>query len=198
MIGIDSEILNPRTGQRMRFLPGDGSALQIETLNPPGPPEPEHVHPRQESSAAVLAGTLHFSVRGRVEAVHAGERIAIPANTPHCFWNAGEEDARALQEFHPALRTEAFFRTYFGLAGDGKLDEKGMPSLLQLAVLVPTFADVMRPTHPPWPVLRALTLLLGPIARLRGYRATYPRYGGDATADERTGAGKEAGHTRAA
>ena len=114
------EIVNTRTGQHMRFLPGDGSVLQIETLNPPGPPEPEHVHPRQESSARVLAGALHFSVQGDVRMVGAGEEITIPANTPHYFWNAGPEDARALQEFRPALGTEQFFRTYFGLARDGK------------------------------------------------------------------------------
>jgi quercetin dioxygenase-like cupin family protein len=197
MVGIGSEIVNPRTGQRMRFLPSDGSVLQIETVNPPGPAEPEHIHPHQQSSANVLAGTLHFSVRGRVQVVHAGERIVIPPNTPHYFWNASEDEARALQEFRPALRTEEFFRTYFGLAGDGKLDEHGMPSLLQVAVMVPAFADVMRPTRPPWPVLRALTLLLGPIARMRGYRATYPPYSGDAAADRRTGAGDQAGHTRA-
>jgi quercetin dioxygenase-like cupin family protein len=182
-----SEIVNPRTGQRMRFLPGDGASLEIETVNPPGSPEPEHVHPYQESSAAVRAGALHFSVRGRVRVVRAGERIAIPPNTPHSFWNAGEEDARALQEFRPALRTEAFFRTYFGLARDGKLDERGMPALLQLAVLVPAYADVIRPTHPPWPVLRALTLVLAPIARVRGYRATYPQYSGDAATGRRKG-----------
>lgn len=180
MTGIGNEIVNPRTGQRMRFLQTDGSQLQIETVNPPGPPEPEHVHPCQESSATVLAGALHFAVRGRVQVAHAGERIDIPPNTPHYFWNAGEEEARAIQEFRPALRTEAFFRTYFGLARDGKMDENGMPSLLQLAVMVPAFADVMRPTRPPWPVLRLLALVLAPLGRMRGYRATYPRYSGNA------------------
>jgi len=58
-----AEILNPRTGQRMRFLQTaadtDGALLQIESVNPPtGVPEPEHIHPHQESRAAVINGTL--------------------------------------------------------------------------------------------------------------------------------------------
>lgn len=155
----------------------DGALLRIETVNPPhGAPEPEHIHVRQESSAEVLAGTLHFRIRDDVRVVRAGDKILIPPGTSHRFWNEGEEEARAIQEFRPALRTEHFFETLFGLARDGKLDENGMPSLLQLAVMVPAFGDEIRPTSPPWPLLRAITWLLGPIARARGYRSVYPQY----------------------
>ncbi|HKG26725.1 MAG TPA: cupin domain-containing protein [Thermomicrobiales bacterium] len=182
MVHTGQEIVNPRTGQRMIFRQTardtNGALLQIETVNPPhGSAEPEHVHVRQESSAEVLAGALHFRVRGEVRVVRAGEKIVIPPNTPHNFWNEGEEEARAIQEFRPALRTEDFFETLFGLARDGKLDEKGMPSLLQLAVMVPAFGEEIRPTSPPWPLLRAITWFLGPIARLRGYRSVYPQPG---------------------
>jgi hypothetical protein len=73
----------------------------------------------------------------------------------------------------PALRTREFFEAFFALARDDKLDDKGMPSLLQLATMIPEFAHEIRPTRPPWPVLRATAAVLGPIARRRGYRATY-------------------------
>lgn len=59
----------------------------------------------------------------------------------------------------------------FGLAQRGELDEKGMPSLLRLAVLGPRFADEVRAVSPPWAVQRAVFALLAPLARLRGYRA---------------------------
>jgi hypothetical protein len=81
-----------------------------------------------------------------------------------------------LQGFRPALRTQQFFETWFGLARDGKLNEKGMASLLQLAVMVPAFGDEMRVTSPPWPLLRAMSWVLGPVARLLGYRSEYPQY----------------------
>jgi len=48
-----------------------------------------------------------------------------------------------------------------------------MPSLLQLAVMIPVFADEIRTTRPPWPVQRAAAAVLAPVARRRGYRPTY-------------------------
>lgn len=179
MAHAGERLVNPRTGQQMIFRrtsrDTEGALLQIDTVNPPHRSgELEHVHPEQVSSAEVVAGTLHFSVRGQTRAVHAGEKIVIPANTPHYFWNECDEDARAIQEFRPALQTERFFETYFGLAQEGKLNEKGMPSLLQLAVLVPAFSREIRPTSPPWPLLQGISWLLGPVARLRGHRTLVP------------------------
>jgi hypothetical protein len=63
----------------------------------------------------------------------------------------------------------------FHLAQRGELDERGMPSLLRLAVLVPEFADEIRVVSPPWPAQRAIFALLAPLARLRGYTAGGPR-----------------------
>ena len=149
-----------------------GTLLQIETFNPRGPAEPEHVHPRQESNARVLAGALHFSVRGEVRVVRVGEMITIPANVPHYFWNEGEEVAHASQEFRPALRTEDFFEAYFALAREGKLNARGMPpNLLHLAVLTAAYWDVIRVTRPPVLVQHIFATLLAPLGRLCGYRA---------------------------
>jgi quercetin dioxygenase-like cupin family protein len=167
------EIRNPRTGQRMRFLDSDDeraeAVLRIESVNPPsGVPEPEHVHPRQESSARVISGTLLFSVAGEKRRLGPGDAITIAAGTPHCFVNDGTEDAVSIAEFRPPLRTADLFRTLFGLADRGQLNERGMPSLLALAALGPAFADEIRATRPPWALQRAAFALLGPLARLRG------------------------------
>jgi len=169
-------IQNPRTGQQMVFLNHDGDALlEVETTNPPtAEREPEHVHPRQESGARVTSGALVFEIDGVPQRVAAGESIVIPANTAHRFWNDGDEDARAVQWFRPALKTRSFFETWFALARDGALGADGMPGRLQLALLVPEFGTEVRPVSPPWPVLRLLGVVLGPVARLRGYGATYP------------------------
>jgi quercetin dioxygenase-like cupin family protein len=165
-----STIVNPRTGQSMTFVTARDELLEIETVNPPTHiPEPEHVHPKQESGCAVTTGELRFRVDGVERTVRAGESITIPANTPHCFWNEGPEPAHAMQWFRPAGRTREFFETYFALARAGKLDGKGMPSLLQLAVMIPAYADTIRTTSPPWVIQRALGAALGPVARRRGY-----------------------------
>jgi quercetin dioxygenase-like cupin family protein len=169
----DQEIHNPRTGQIMRFRQTaeetNGTLLRIESVNPPtGVAEPEHVHPHQESRAEVITGSLRFVVEGEERRLGPGDAITIPAGTPHYFVNDGKVDAVSIQEFRPALRTADFFKELFDLAERGKLDDRGMPSLLTLAVVGPRFANEIRATSPPWPVQRVAFALLAPIARLRG------------------------------
>jgi quercetin dioxygenase-like cupin family protein len=166
---MSAAIHNPRTGQRMDFVTETAELLEIDTVNPPSDArEPVHVHPKQASGARVASGSLVFEVRGVERRISAGESIEIPAGAPHRFWNDGDEDAHALQWFAPALNTRAFFATFFALGRDGRLDERGMPGLLQLALLIPEFGDEIRVASPPWAVQRAMAALLAPIARLRG------------------------------
>lgn len=173
MAHVGEEIENPRTGQRMVFLQTgtetNGELLRIECFNPATAiDEPEHCHPCQASRAEVISGALRFRVRGEIQEVGAGESHMIPAGVAHSFGNYGNVEAHWIAEFRPAMRTDAFFESLFDLAGRDKLNERGMPSLLQLAVSVPAFAQEIRVTRPPWPIQRALFALLGPIARLRG------------------------------
>jgi hypothetical protein len=134
----------------------DGELVRIDSYNPPtGVPEPEHVHPFQQSGTEVLSGSLRFRIGGEERSVKVGESITIPANTPHNFWNDAEDEAHHIQWFRPALKIDRFFEMLFGLAQDGKLNDKGLPSLLQLAVGVPYFGDEIRLTTPPWAFQRA-------------------------------------------
>lgn len=166
------QISNPRTGQRMTFVELREELLRIDSVNPHNAAErePAHVHPKQESGAEVISGSLTFEVDGIQSRVGPGESISIAANTPHRFWNEGDEDAHSIQFFKPALDIASFFETFFALAQQDKLDSKGMPRPLQLAVLIPEFEDELRPLSPPWPLLKTLAAVLGPLARARGYR----------------------------
>ena len=67
-------------------------------------------------------------------------------------------------------------RNAFGLAQDGKVNKRRMPNLLQLAVFAREFPDVMQFTRPPRIVQEILFGLLTPLARLLGYRGSYPEY----------------------
>ena len=59
------EISNPRTGQRMTFVELRDELLRIDSVNPPtAEREPVHVHPKQESGAEVVSGSLVFEVAG--------------------------------------------------------------------------------------------------------------------------------------
>jgi hypothetical protein len=156
----------------MTFVELREELARIDSVNPNNSAErePGHVHPKQESGAEVLSGSLVFEVDREERRLGPGESISIAANTPHRFWNEGAEDAHSIQFFKPALDIAAFFETFFALAQRDKLDSKGMPGPLQLAVLVPEFEDELRPLSPPWPLLKAFATLLGPLARARGYQ----------------------------
>jgi quercetin dioxygenase-like cupin family protein len=96
------QISNPRTGQRMTFVELRAELLRIDSVNPPSAErEPVHIHPKQESGAEVVSGSLVFEVAGERRQLGAGDTIRVPANTPHRFWNEGGEHARSIQFFRP-------------------------------------------------------------------------------------------------
>jgi len=133
---------------------------------------PEHVHPRQQERFEVISGSLGVRINGREQVLHASESVAVPPGTPHTIWNAGEGETQLRVTFQPALQTEAFFETMFALARDGKTDRQGKPSILQFAAGASVYG--MYPTRPPIALQKALFAVLGPLARVLGYR---PHYG---------------------
>ena len=162
-------IFNPRTGQRMEFLQISDEELRFKSLIPPAPPEPMHIHPNQVSGARISAGELVFEVDGEERRVGPGESIEIPAGVKHRFRNEGGEDVVSEQYFRPALDIASFVETFFALAQRDELDDKGLPGTLQMMAIVPEFGEEIRPVSPPWPLLKGLSVVLGPVARMRGY-----------------------------
>jgi quercetin dioxygenase-like cupin family protein len=170
-------IENPRTGQTMTFLltarDTQSQLLRIDCSSPPtAVKEPEHIHPYQENRFEILTGTLLFKIDGKERQAQAGDVISIPPGSPHFFWNAGTQAAHYLQEFRPALQIEDFFVLLFGLARAGKLNDRGMPGLLQLAVMVPGYWNEIRVTQPPPAFQRVFFGLLNPLSRSLGYSAS--------------------------
>ena len=170
---------NPASGQRISFRrtsgDTDGALLEVESVytkpSPSGPPG--HYHPAQEEIFRVLAGELHAVIGGRSRTLKVGETLVIPEGARHEMW-AEEAGVHVNWQTRPAFRTEAFFETVFGLAAEGKVNEKGVPNLLQSAVIAQAFADEFRLARPPWPIQRLLFAVLAPLGRLLGYKAKYP------------------------
>ncbi len=141
----------------------------------------EHVHPNLRERFTVVSGRLEAKVAGTLYRLGAGQSIMIEPGVAHDWWNPSDsEDAHVLVELEDApgaatgnlARFELMIATLFGLANDGKVDTKGRPSPLQAAVMMQEFADVIVFTQP-W---RAMVDVLAPLARLLGYKATYPEY----------------------
>jgi hypothetical protein len=135
----------------------------------------EHRHPALVEQFTVLEGALTVKRDGQTSIVRPGETVVIEPDVWHDWWNAGDRDARVRVEVTPGERFVHMIETFFGLARLGHTDRKGMPSPLQLALSAQEFSDVIVFRSPPAAVQRAIFGVLAPVARWRGYRATYPQ-----------------------
>ncbi len=134
---------------------------------------PVHYHPRQEERFEVLSGALYVLMDGQERALEAGEVLIVPPGVPHSMW-AAQAGARVNWQTRPALKTQAFFETVWGLAKDGKVNDKGVPNLPRVALIAQEYEEEFRLASPPWAVQRLLFGALAPVGRLLGYRAEYP------------------------
>jgi quercetin dioxygenase-like cupin family protein len=190
MARAGEEIYNPVQNDRVVFRKTardtDGELLRLELFVSPRGGNPLHVHPLQEEYFEAVSGTLGIQVGDERRSVGEGEEAVVPPGTPHRWWNEADEEARVLVELRPALNSEIFFETVYGLARDGKTDENGVPSLLQQAV---TLNGVNKGeiylAWPPIAVQKAFLAALAPVGRLLGYKDHYPKY----SAAEAPGAG---------
>ena len=172
---------HPVTGERLvwRQVAGDtnGELLESDLFARPGThPAAAHVHPNQEERFRVVKGSIKLRVDGGEAILSAGERATVPAGRPHTWWNVGDEEAHVVVEVAPALRTEMFFETFFGLAKDGRTNSRGLPNLLSMAVILREYDDEVHLARPPVVVQRALFGPLAVLGRRLGYRGWYPEY----------------------
>jgi quercetin dioxygenase-like cupin family protein len=178
MITTGQSLTNPVTGETLVFRTTsadcNGERVVVEAfVEPNGAVAAAHLHPAQEECFQVLDGEIEFRIRKQTLLAKAGDRVLVPAGTPHRFRNVGTETAHFLCTVTPALGFEQLIETMFSLAADGKVNRKGLPNPLRLAVIANHhFGDVRLPFPPAW--LQRLGLLLGaPVGRLLGYRPAH-------------------------
>lgn len=183
MAKAGDEFVSP-IGERLLFRKTSsdtqGELLEVEVFYQPrssGPPV--HYHPIQEEFFQVVTGTIRAVIDGQERTYQAGEQFTIPPSTSHSMYNAGNDVAHLIWQTRPALRTETFFETLWGLAQDGKTNQNGVPNLFQVAILVQEYDQELRLTKPPYAVQRTLFAVLAPVSRLLGYRTRYEKYSGE-------------------
>ena len=171
---------NPVTGER-------ATILELPNENPEGRASSEltalvgarvvgeHSHPAIVERFTVLEGQLTVKRDGQTSILSEGETGVVEPGVWHDWWNASDRDARVRVEVTPGERFAHMIETLFGLARLGYTNNKGMPNPLQLALFAQEFSDVIVFRKPPASVQRVIFGALAPIARRRGYRATYPQ-----------------------
>ena len=156
-----------------------GELMSGELVVAPSGGNPLHVHPLQEEHFEVISGTFGIQIGDEQRSLREGEEATVAPGTPHRWFNEDDkQEARASVELRPALNTETFFETYYGLARDGRTDESGVPNPLQLAVMLNGLhKGEIYLASPPMAVQKALFAFLSPFGKLVGYKDHYPRYG---------------------
>jgi mannose-6-phosphate isomerase-like protein (cupin superfamily) len=183
---------NPKQGQRVRFLtlPAEtgGRGFTLEYVYRPFTGEtavPAHIHTAATETFEILAGEARYRLGRKEGTARKGDRIVLPAGVAHVHpWSvsADELHVRQTTEVDPPdsaglVASLQALVTLFGLATAGKVNDKGLPNLLQLAVLI---RSTMPATYIAGIPITAQRLLFGGLARLGvalGYRTAYPGYG---------------------
>jgi mannose-6-phosphate isomerase-like protein (cupin superfamily) len=172
---------NSVTGERAIVLVGtddsrDGKTVCFLGVRPGGAVVGEHVHASITERFRVVCGRLGVRVGGIEGELGPGDEVIVQPGVVHDWWNAGEREAQVVVEIDPGRRFEIMISTLFGLANDGLTNDKGMPHLLQLAVIAKEFRDVVEFVRPPRAVQRVLFGALAPLGRALGYKPWYERY----------------------
>jgi mannose-6-phosphate isomerase-like protein (cupin superfamily) len=182
-------VSNPVTGVSLSDVPGREGVAEIRLA--PGAQGPaEHVHRTTEERFEVREGEVTFRIDGRERRLGPDTEVRVSPGTPHTFRSEGDGEAAMYVRTLPSNdRLGEVVVTLFGLAHDGKVDDRGRPGFLRAMAMAEATLDETYFTGLPYGVQRALGDTFGPLARALGYEATDERYLEEEFWRERAGGG---------
>jgi mannose-6-phosphate isomerase-like protein (cupin superfamily) len=174
-------IENSVTGERVTFLATaeetNGEYVRIRNETSAGAPGVVmHYHLSYTEAFEVLQGTLDVCVGTNNHIVLAEDESAfVPLNTAHRFWNSSTELVIFEVEIRPARNFEKSLRAAFGLAEDGKTNDKGVPkNILELALIYELSESYI--VGIPLFLQKGIFGALARIARWMGYDPEFSKY----------------------
>jgi mannose-6-phosphate isomerase-like protein (cupin superfamily) len=138
---VGTELINPKAGTKTVFTATaestDGEYVEIEMTYPPNnAPPPLHMHPSQDETFTVLAGSM-IGVRGEEDfTIAVGDILEVPRSTPHKM-NATGDGAVVRWRTAPAMRTGEMFCALWEVARDNDWE----PDPMQLFEVISRFGD---------------------------------------------------------
>ena len=176
------KLIDKFTGDAIEFIEtsadtnGERVTLKV-TLKSKGQRVDDHIHLLQDESFKILSGRMTFLLDGKQQYVNTGEELTLPKNKAHNHYNSDNEPAEYLQTITPGIDVDLFLENYFGMINDGTVKEGKLP-FLQAMVTAKYLDSPSRLASIPLGPQNVLVNILGPIARLFGYRAIYKKHTG--------------------
>lgn len=147
-------------------------------LEPHAPGPPEHIHTTFAENFTVAEGTLSLLVNGEKKILNAGESFLVTPGTPHQPFN--ETDSRVIVRgpFTPEYGLPEWFSVFLSQAyayfDESESNSQPPKVLLQMSRFSPKY-DVWL-AGPPVFIQKTVFFIIGPTARLLGYRTHYEKY----------------------
>lgn len=166
-------------GVTQRILRHENGLLWLEsTLAPFAPGPPLHIHGSLPERFRCERGVVSLQVGSEVIQLHAGEEFLVSPGTPHRPFNATAEEAviRGLETPDYALPAHfgVFLSQIYAFIDEDPKHAVPPRVILQMSRFAPAY-DIWL-ADSPLLAQRAMFWVLGPVARMLGYRAYYPQY----------------------
>lgn len=138
---VGTELINPKAGTKTVFTATasstDGDYVEIEATYPPNSaPPPLHLHPSQDETFTVLAGSMQGVCGEEDFTIAVGDVLEVKRGTPHKMWATGD-GAVMRWRTAPALRTGEMFCALWEVARDNDWE----PDPMKLFEVIVGFGD---------------------------------------------------------
>ena len=166
-------------GFDQRILKREGGLFWIElTLRPNAPGPPEHIHTSFVEKFMVAEGTLSLLVSGEVRELGPSETFLVEPGVPHKPFNQTGEPVVVrgpfTEEYGIPEPFSVFLTQAYGFFDEDPANNQAPRALLQMSRFSPRYDSWL--AGPPLFAQRLLFHIIGPTARLLGYRAYYRRF----------------------
>ena len=180
---IKGQVLeNPLTGDVFEFLETakdtNGECVTVKaSIKSKGKLVPNHYHVLQDESFEVISGNLTVWLMGKLQIVSAGEKITLYKNIPHNHYNQADETVVYIHRTSPALDFDYFLENLIGFYADRKSKNAKADKIQELVTLKYMDSKAFL-ADMPLGAQKFLMNVVGPLARMFGYRAFYKKYTG--------------------
>ena len=166
-------------GFRQTILKREGGLVWTElVMEPYAPGPPEHIHTSIPEKFMVAEGTLSLLVNGEKKILRPGESLLVNPGTPHKPFNETDSRVVVKGQLTPEYAVPEWFAVFltqaYGFFDESESNNQFPKALLQMSRFSPKYELWLAST--PVALQKAVFFVIGPTARLLGYRNHYEKY----------------------